>query len=322
METTIVMRNATPLQPRRKRHQRSRRELATLEAQRGAWVATLAPGSLFHKLFDHLPGVFFFAKDRAGRTMFASRGTLERYRMRDEAEILGLTDFDLSPGGMAEQYVRDDERLLTGKVKHIERLELWFDRQGMPDWYVVTKLPLLDRRGCPAGVMGTLRRAEECEMQLPVFQAVAHAMKTIRCDFAKPILITEVARQCGQSLRQLQRRFQEAIGVTPQEFLMRTRVLAAMRLLEETCHAAGEIAERCGFGDASSFAQHFKKHVGDSPVAYRRRIRWQPRSAAARNRRAPGRNARATPSQANLRCRPAPGQPKLTRYAAESRARP
>ena len=315
METTIVMRNATPLQPRRKRHQRSRRELATLEAQRGAWVATLAPGSLFHKLFDHLPGVFFFAKDRAGRTMFASRGTLERYRMRDEAEILGLTDFDLSPGGMAEQYVRDDERLLTGKVKHIERLELWFDRQGMPDWYVVTKLPLLDRRGCPAGVMGTLRRAEECEMQLPVFQAVAHAMKTIRCDFAKPILITEVARQCGQSLRQLQRRFQEAIGVTPQEFLMRTRGARGHAIIGRN------VPRRRGDRRALRLRgrQQFRPALQET--------RWRLSRSLSQTNPLAAQVSRCQESPCPGTKRPrnvfsAPGQPKLTRYAARSRARP
>ena len=272
MVTTIIMRNATSLHPRWTCPRRSRHEIAALEAQRDAWMATLAPGSLFQKLFDHLPGVFFFAKDGAGRTMFASRGILERYRMHDESEMLGLTDFDINPGSMAEGYMRDDQSLLTGKAKRIERLELWFDRQGMPDWYVVTKLPLFDRRGRTAGVMGVLRGAEECEMHLPVYQTVAQAVKTIRRDFARPILIAQVARQCGQSLRQLQRRFQEAIGVAPQEFLMRTRVLAALRLLEETRHTAGEIAERCGFMDASRFAQHFKKRVGISPVAYRRRL--------------------------------------------------
>jgi hypothetical protein len=154
------MRTVTSLQPRWKPRPRRRREIAALVAQRRAWLATLAPECLFHKLFDYLPGVFFFAKDRDGRIMFVSRGIPERYRMQDETEMLGLTDFDINPGSMAEVYVHDDDRLLTGAAKRIERLELWFDRQGMPDWYAVTKLPVLDRRGRPAGVMGVLRRRE------------------------------------------------------------------------------------------------------------------------------------------------------------------
>lgn len=259
------------MQPRLKRPRRCRREIAALEEQCCEWLSTMAPGSLFQKLFDHLPGVFFFAKDRSGRTMFASHGILDRYRMTDETEMLGLTDFDINPASMADGYVRDDQRLLAGKARHIERLEVWFDRQGMPEWYVVTKLPLLDQCGRPSCVMGVLRRAEEHEKGLPVFQTVAHAVKIIRGHFVTPLVVAEVARQCGQSLRQVQRRFQEPFGVTPQEFLIRTRVLAATRMLEETSLTTREIAARCGFVDGSSLTQHFKKRVGLTPAAYRRR---------------------------------------------------
>jgi len=72
-----------------------------------------------------------------------------------------------------------------------------------------------------------LRRPDEAERRLPVFQTVAQAVEIIRRDFAKPLRIEDVARSCGQSLRQLQRRFHSAFAMTPQEFLMRTRVLAA-----------------------------------------------------------------------------------------------
>lgn len=264
------MRKTTPLHPKPRQPKRSRGILAALERERARWVASLDPRFLFHRLFDHVPGVVFFAKDRAGRTMFVSRGILDRYRMSDESEMLGLTDFDINPGSMAEGYVQDDERLLSGKVAHIERIEIWFDRQGMPDWFVVTKLPLSDRRGRPQGVMGVLRRAAEHEMRLPVFQTVAQAVEIIRRNHAQPLVCADVARQCGQSLRQLQRHFQRAFGVTPQEFLIKTRVLAATRMLEETSLATAEIARRCGFVDASSFTQHFRKRIGSTPAACRR----------------------------------------------------
>lgn len=231
----------------------------------------LEPIKLFHRLFDHIPGVFFFAKDRDGRTMFVSRGILERYKMSDESEMLGLTDFDINPGAMAEAYVQDDEQLLSGEVPLIERMELWFDRLGLPDWFVVTKLPLLDKRGRPQGVMGVLRRAAEHEKQLPVFQTVSRAVEMIRRDFDKPLIVADIAKACGQSLRQLQRQFQSAFGITAQEFLLKTRVLAAARLLEESSLTAAQIATRSGFVDASAFTLHFRKRTGLTPTAYRRR---------------------------------------------------
>lgn len=230
----------------------------------------LEPASMFHRLFDHIPGAHFFAKSRDGHLMFASRGLLQRYQMRDDSEFIGRTDYDLNPDTMARAYVDDDRRIIAGKVPMVERIELWWDRQGMPDWFLVTKLPLFDRKGKVQGVVGVLRRPDEAERRLPVFQTVAQAVEIIRRDYAKPLRIEDVARSCGQSLRQLQRRFHSAFALTPQEFLMRTRVLAAARLLEKTELTAAEIAAQCGFADQSSFTQHFRRRIGSSPARHRK----------------------------------------------------
>lgn len=263
------MPNAHPLQPRLTRQTRTPRQLKALEKERAEWLTRLDTGGLFHRIFDYIPGVNFFAKDQLGRTMFASSGILQRYQMQDEKEMLGLTDFDINPHRMAENYVRDDQRLLDGKVKHIERLELWFDRQGLPDWFVVTKLPLLDTRQRPIGIMGVLRRAAEHEMKLPLMQTVSSAVDAIRNDYAQNVSLKDVAESCGLTLRNLQRRFHTAFGISPQEFLIKTRVLAAMRLLNETRLGAAEIASKTGFVDASSFAEQFKHRTGMTPTEYR-----------------------------------------------------
>jgi AraC-like DNA-binding protein len=226
-------------------------------------------------LFDHIPGVYFFAKNAEGHLMYASQGLLNRYQMLDDTEILGRTDFDLNPGSMAQAYVDDDKHLLDGKGKLIERIELWWDRQGMPDWFLVTKMPLMDRKGRPQGVMGLLRRPDDAERQLPVFQTVAQAVEIMRRDYGKPLLIEEIATACGQSVRQLQRRFQTAFGVTPQEFLLKTRVLSAARLLETSTASISEVARKCGFIDQSSFTQHFRKRTEMTPTAYRLNHRHQ-----------------------------------------------
>jgi AraC-like DNA-binding protein len=174
---------------------------------------------------------------------------------------------------MASGYVRDDARLLSGKARLIERVELWFDRQHTPDWFFVSKLPLKDAHGRICGTAGVVRRAAEHEMQLPIIQHVARAVEIIRRDFAGPVVLSDVARKCGLSMRHFQRRFQHAFGFSPQEFVMKTRVTAALKLLEETSLSAAEIAVRCGFVDGSSFAEQFRQRVGQSPTAYRQTMR-------------------------------------------------
>jgi AraC-like DNA-binding protein len=263
------MRFATPLKPRIQQ-KRSASVVKQWLKVRKEWMTKLEPASHFHKLFDHIPGIYFFAKNKDGHIMFASEGLRLRYSMSDETDIIGMTDFDLNPGSMAQAYVDDDDQILQGKSTLVERIELWWDRQGIPDWFLVTKLPLHDQRGRVQGVMGLLRRPHESEQQLPVFQTVAKAAEIMRRDYAKSLVVSEVAKSCGQSLRQLQRRFQSVFGITPQEFLLKTRVLAAAKMLESTTYSVAEIARRCGFVDHSSFTQHFRKRTNMTPATYRR----------------------------------------------------
>jgi AraC-like DNA-binding protein len=240
----------------------------TVARERAVWLSRVHPQHHFHTLFDSLPGVCFYSKDAKGRFMLVSRGFLQHHRRKDERELLGLTDFDVVPYQMASGYVKDDELLLTGQSICVERVELWFDKQGAPDWFFVTKVPLRDVQGRICGTAGVVRRAAEHEMQLPIIQDVAKAVEIIRKGYAGPLVLRDVARACGLSVRHFQRRFQQAFGFSPQEFLMKTRVTAAMRLLEETNLSAVEVARQCGFVDGSSFAEQFRGRVGQSPKAF------------------------------------------------------
>lgn len=272
MERSVTTK-PVPNAPRIVHRGSGRERLQRLTSERAAWLSKVHPNAHFHTLFDHLPGVCFYCKDRDGRFMLVSRSFLQHHQLRHETELLGLTDFDVAPHNMASGYVRDDARLLAGKARCIERVELWFDKQGTPDWVFVSKLPLKDARGRICGTAGVVRPAAEHEMQLPMLQSVARAVEIIRRDFSGPVVLAEVARKCGLSMRHFQRRFQNAFGFSPQEFLMKTRVAAAMKLLEDTNLSASEIALRCGFVDASAFAEQFRARVGLSPTIYRNRIR-------------------------------------------------
>ena len=199
-----------PKAPRTTRRSSGRADLQRLARERAAWLSKVHPAAHFHTLFDHLPGVCFYCKDARGRFMLVSRSFLQHHQLRHERELLGRTDFDVAPHHMASGYVRDDARLLSGQARCVERVELWFDKQGTPDWFFVSKLPLKDAKGRICGTAGVVRRAAEHEMQLPIIQSVARAVEIIRRDFAGPVVLPEVARTCGLSMRHFQRRFQHA----------------------------------------------------------------------------------------------------------------
>jgi transcriptional regulator GlxA family with amidase domain len=84
-----------------------------------------------------------------------------------------------------------------------------------------------------------------------------------------PLTIRDLARHACVSERTFARRFVTETGMTPLQWLLRQRVLAARELLETTSASVDEIATRCGFGTTASLRAHFRRHVATTPTAYR-----------------------------------------------------
>jgi transcriptional regulator GlxA family with amidase domain len=91
-------------------------------------------------------------------------------------------------------------------------------------------------------------------------------------EFAKTITSAELARRAKVSMRSLNRRFVEATGLTPTDYLHRVRIEVAKRLLETTNLNVQEITVRVGYQDARSFSRLFRVGAGLSPRGYRDRF--------------------------------------------------
>ncbi len=79
-----------------------------------------------------------------------------------------------------------------------------------------------------------------------------------------------LAGRAGMSLRTFQRRFAEATGLPPGEWLMAERLRLARELLERRPAAPlDDVAAAAGFGTAAAMRHHFRARLGTSPTAYR-----------------------------------------------------
>jgi transcriptional regulator GlxA family with amidase domain len=99
------------------------------------------------------------------------------------------------------------------------------------------------------------------------------AQQWLRDNLAGPVSIAALARHLGMSTRNLNRRFRQATGLTPQSYLQSLRVASAKDLLRHSNLAIGEIAWRVGLQDVSYFSQLFRRHSGVSPLNYREAVR-------------------------------------------------
>ena len=82
-----------------------------------------------------------------------------------------------------------------------------------------------------------------------------------------------LAKRAGMSLRSFQRRFEEAAGVSPGEWIAMTRLREAQRLLETEARSdLEEVARLAGYGSAANLRHHFRTRLGITPAAYRRQF--------------------------------------------------
>jgi len=106
------------------------------------------------------------------------------------------------------------------------------------------------------------RRAVEAALWID-----AHSHESIGLD--------AIARETGLSVFYFLRVFNRVFGVTPHQYLLRTRLRRAVRLLTEDTRAITSVALDVGFNDLSNFVRTFHRAAGISPERFRRATRGE-----------------------------------------------
>ena len=243
------------------------------------FLARIAPESHFHRAFDGLGDVFFFAKNLAGETLFFSRGILPHIGLERYDQMLGATDEDLTPGPFAAHYRADDRMVIESKKPLVGHVDMWFDEVGLPDWYETNKYPIIDRGGRVIGVMGTLRGCRGVAPPGAVGSRLAPAMAILRAELTRFPPISRLASECRMSTRQIQRLCQHVFSFSPRTYWMKCRIRAACEALRQGQETIIAVSQRLGFCDQSNFTQHFRHHTGFTPSAYVKRANARQSSA-------------------------------------------
>lgn len=90
--------------------------------------------------------------------------------------------------------------------------------------------------------------------------------------FEKPCKIDEIAGRFGFGERNFKRRFKDATGYSPLEYLQALRLEKAKLLLETTRLSFESITDKVGYEDSNSFRRLFCRRVGISPTVFRKRF--------------------------------------------------
>ena len=86
------------------------------------------------------------------------------------------------------------------------------------------------------------------------------------------ITVTQMAAHAFMSPRNFSRRFREATGTSPREWLLDRRIQATLPLLEDDALPVESVGQAVGFGPPA-FRRQFRRALGISPAEYRRAFR-------------------------------------------------
>lgn len=224
------------------------------------------------RLYDHLEGYLVFMKDAAGRYLHFNRECLDYFGRGGNEQITGKTDADMSHAGFRELYLRDDREVLETGTPLVDRVELIMNYRGVIRWHLTTKLPVRNDRGAIVGIIGCSRPVGEARGALPGFAAFGDVLAWIETNSDTSISVEHLAGMMNLSLSAFERRFRRQFHMTPTQYIRRVRIAAACRRLLETGATVTEVAYELGYCDQSYFCKEFRRVMGTSPGAYRRRV--------------------------------------------------
>jgi AraC-like DNA-binding protein len=240
------------------------------------------------ELFDYVEDALVWVKDRDGRYCWVNRAFVITYEMEHSHErlagggveqIIGKTDYDLSPAFLADQFRLDDEHVLTGQ-RIVNRIEMVGQPDGQTVWNVTNKIPLFDTGGSIIGTAGITRLLNTLGSDCAAGSVFGPVLAYMRDHFNSPITNQQLARLSHMSVRAFERKFRNSFHVTPQKYLRKLQMRMASRALVYTKQPLAEVAVGCGFADQSHFTREFRRHFGRTPREYREHFGQGPRRAA------------------------------------------
>lgn len=98
---------------------------------------------------------------------------------------------------------------------------------------------------------------------------IHEALEYIEHNFQNNISVESIAEVCGLNRSYFGKIFREAVGKTPQDFLLSYRMTKAAELLKLTQLSIGDVSQAVGYENQLHFSRAFKNIYGMSPREWR-----------------------------------------------------
>lgn len=227
----------------------------------------------FGQLFDLLPDVAFFIKDRRSRFVMLNQRSCEYCHVASEREAIGKTDHDFFPKDRADLYVEGDRKVMRTRMPVLNAIEPAPEEAGSNKLIIYSKVPIRNRKGQIIGLAGIHREIEGLKAAPNIHHRLSRALQHLHENYASRLTTRQLAKMTGISSSQFDRHFRRLFNTTLRQYLLRVRVHAACRELAQTDKNITEIALEVGFYDHAHFTRTFSRLMGIAPLVYRKQHR-------------------------------------------------
>ena len=227
--------------------------------------------SFTETLFDRIPDVVFFIKDRDGCYVLVNQTLVARCGKQHKNELLGQTAREVFPSPLGNRFLEQDRRVLAAGVPIIQNLELHLYPTRIEGWCLTDKIPLRGAAGTVTGIAGISRDLQPPGHEADHLAEVAAALDHIRSHYGSTLRVEDLAQIAGLSIYQLNRRLRTVFGITASQLITKSRIDIASEMLRDGAAPIAEVAYACGYFDQSAFSRVFRRTVGLTPRQYRAR---------------------------------------------------
>jgi PAS domain S-box-containing protein len=227
-------------------------------------------------LFDFLPEVFLYVKDKESRFVHVNEAWCKMRGFKSVDEVIGLNDLDLHPRYLAEQYIKEDQKVMESKVPLPNQVWLVPGENQQMKWFISSKTPLFNSAKEVIGIAGVMRDLQQMKTVYHPYHELEKALNHVLKNYHEPLRIVDLAEMSFLSVSQFDRRFKALYQMTPQQYVLKVRLNAACYALTHSENSIAQISAGCGFYDQSYFTKQFKRHIGILPINYRQQFRLLP----------------------------------------------
>lgn len=173
-----------------------------------------------------------------------------------------------NPAGLRPKLFGEADPVIS--VRDALPLQAWFDRLFVAMRAGGTGLDLRLNQ-LVSEFLSSLDKAIRSDEPGGLPEALRSALLAMRDDVGRAWGSEELSALTRLSPSHLRRLFRKHLRTSPHQWLLRERLTQAQSLITDSAMGIAEIADACGFCDVYHFSREFKRSIGTSPAAWRRR---------------------------------------------------